>query len=455
MNKLLFTRISAVLFLLCTAFFLLSTAVYAENGDAIFEANIPQAPISDNISSAYVFNLENQKEILSYNGKNKIYPSSLTKVAAFELASKKLSGRLDEKVTVTQEMLNGTVGMHVGIRAGEVLTVKELFYIAFCGGYNDAVNVIACVCSGSVSEFVVEMNARAIELGATNTVFTNPTGIHSESMYTTASDLALIMLEAVKDPIILEITSTVKIEIKKTDEHDRYMLYNRNMLLSDRISSKYLNEYASGLNAGSTVEGGECVATLARKEGLSYLCIVTGGAEVEDEEQNKYISSYKVINDLIEWSFESFGYVKLFDPSLPCADLSVRYGVDTDTVSVVPDSEIVMYLPLTFDPQRSIDMRIRFDRSEFEAPLTKGDTVGKMTLLYGGEPLGEVGLKLTASVEKDNFLFTLDKIKAFSQNRIFVLSVVCAVGYTVLFTVVSTLLRHMGSGKRNKKKNKR
>ena len=456
MKKELLIRILAVLAVICMVLPMLAFCVKADvySGDAdIFKNNIPKAPDMNGVSAAYVYNLDNKKEILSYNGNNRIYPASLVKVASFALAAEKLSGRLDEKVTVTQQMLSGTVGTYVGIEAGETFTVRELFYIAFCGCFNDAVNIIANVCSGSASAFVAEMNKKAVELGATNTVFTNPTGVHNNGMYTTMSDLSKILLDAVEDPIVLQITGTPKIELAESADHDRYMIYNRNMLISDRTTAKYLNSTANGLNAGSTVESGECVATLAKKEGLSYLCIVVGGREAVSTSGEKYITSYKLINELIEWSFESFGYVKLFDQSVPCADLSVKYGVDIDTVSVVPDGEIVMYLPLSFDVDSKLDFRIRFDKPEFEAPLKKGDVVGRMTVLFEGVPLGEVPLKITKDVEKDGFLYTLDSIKEVSQNRVFLLTVLCAIGYTVLFTVCAAILRRFGGGKK-KKKNK-
>lgn len=456
MKKEILVRILASLALICMILPMLAFCVRADGGGAsadIFKSNIPKAPDMNGVAGAYVYNVDNSTEVLAYNGENRIYPASLVKVAAFALASEKLSGRLDEKVTVTQQMLSGTVGTYIGIEAGETFTVKELFYIAFCGCFNDAVNIIANVCSGSVSAFVAEMNLKASQLGATGTVFTNPTGIHNNGMYSTMSDLGKILLDASRDPLVMQITSTSKIELEKSEDHDRYMIYNRNMLISDRTTAKYINPCANGLNAGSTVESGECVATIAKKEGLSYLCIVVGGKAQVTDDGEKYITSYKLINELIDWSFESFGYVKLFDSSVPCADLSVKYGIDVDVVSVVPDGEIIMYLPLSFDVESKLDYRMRFDKPEFEAPLKKGDTVGRMTVLYEGEPLGEVSLKLTKDVEKDTFLYTLDSIKAFSQNRVFLLTVACAIGYTVLFTVCAALLRRFGGGKKKKKNN--
>lgn len=462
--KKLYLKILSLLLCVLLTLPLTCSVLAADEEDAgayedMFFDNIPRSPDMTEVTSAYVYNIENEKEIISYNGNTKIYPSSLTKIAAFSLASEMLADRLDEKITVTEDMLKGTVGSYVGIEAGEIFTVRELFYIAFCSGFNDAVNIIANVCSGSVSTFVTEMNKKAVSLGATATVFTNPTGIHNSSMYTTMNDLAKIILHASKDPLVMQVTSTVKIELEKSADHDRYMLYNKNMLLSDRTTSKYISKYASGLNAGSTTEAGECLASVFTKDGLSYLCIVVGGKEIVKESGEKYISSYRLANQLSEWCFDNFGYVTLFNSSVPCAELSVKYGLDTDVVSVIPNGEITMYLPLSFDTSSLLDLRTRFFKTEFEAPLKKGDTVGRMTVLYEGHPIGEVELILTKDVEKDDFEYTLDMIKAFSQNRVFILTVICAVGYTIIFSIGAFLLSHFGGGrsknKRDLKKSKR
>ena len=52
--------------------------------------------------------------------------------------------------------------------------------------------------AGSVENFTAMMNAKAAEIGCTNTHFVNANGLPDPNHYTTAYDLALILREAVK-----------------------------------------------------------------------------------------------------------------------------------------------------------------------------------------------------------------------------------------------------------------
>lgn len=409
----------------------------------VFESNMPNAPSLENVVAAYVYNVENDRVLLAHNPDGLIYPSSLTKVMSFLVCAEMLEGRLDESITITEEMIAGSVGNRAGLAAGEVFTVKQLMYIAFCGCNNDAVNALAYISSGSVKAFVTAMNEKALALGAQGTVFQNPTGIHNDAMVTTMSDLALICREAAKNELILRVTGAERYEIPQTETTPRYMVYNRNMLMSARSSAAYVNKNATGLNAGMTDQGGECLATVAAKDGLTYIIVITGGKTVTDDDGKETISSYKLANELIDWSFNNFGYVRLFDASVPCADISVIYSSGDDKISVLPTEEIVMYLPLTFNPFSRLTFKTKFDKVEFEAPIEKGTVVGSMAILYRDELIGEVGLVTTEDAQRDEFLYSLSRIKEFSKNRVFLLTVAFAILYTILFAILGAVFRYV------------
>lgn len=433
-------RSSAVLLLLCAV--LLPSFCVGVSAD-VFENNMPKAPSLENVGAAYVYNVENDRVLLSHNPDGLIYPSSLTKVMSFLVCSEILAGRLEESVTLTEEMIAGSVGNRAGLAAGEVFTIKQLMYIAFCGCNNDAVNALAYIASGSVKDFVTAMNEKALALGAQGTVFRNPTGIHNDAMVTTMSDLALICREAAKSELILRVTGAERYEIPQTDTTPRYMVYNRNMLMSARSSAAYVNKNATGLNAGMTDQGGECLATVASKDGLTYIIVITGGVTLTDEEGRHTITSYKLANELIDWSFNNFGYVHLFDATVPCADINVIYSNGASKISVLPTEEIVMYLPLTFNPFSRLTFKTKFDKVEFEAPIEKGTVVGSMAILYRDELIGEVGLVTTEDASRDDFLYSLSRIKEFSQNRVFLLTVAFAILYAILFTIIGAVIRHI------------
>ncbi len=431
--------------------FMLSMLTVFASAD-VFESSMPKAPKTDNVKGVYVYNIENDRVVFEYNSEVNIYPASLTKIMSFIVVSKKLSARLDEKITIESDMLKGTIGSHIGLAAGEVFTIRELMYIAFSGCYNDAVNALAYISYGSVSAFVDEMNAEAKRIGMEKTSFVNPTGIHNSSMYSTLGDIALMCREAAKDPLIMQVTSSEKFEVPKSDTTPHYSVYTKNMLISTRKTAEYYNRYASGLNAGATDEAGECVATVAKRDGLSYVIIVTGGAEISADGGKGYISSYRLANELIGWSLDNFGYVSLFDSSIPVADISVEFSKDSDKISLVPTDEIVMYLPLSFNPKDRLDFSLKLDSVSFFAPVEKGAKVGSMTVMYNDELLGEVSLVTTEGARLDEFLFGLERIKDFSQSRIFLLTVFFLVLYSLLLGIISLFMRFGGRKKEKRRK---
>lgn len=430
-------------FTVCLVCFLALTLVLtglsvSVSGEDIFTDHMPVPPKVENVGAVYVYNIENDRLIYSYQAEKVIYPASLTKVMSALVACEALADRLDERITLTEEMLDGTRGTHLGLRAGEIFTVRQLLYAAFCGSNNDAVNVIAHVVSGSVEEFVSDMNERAVALGARSTNFVNPTGIHNKTMVSTVSDLAKICLAASANSLVSQITDTERYEIPKTEENERYMVYTRNMLLTARYGGDYVNKHATGLNAGMTDEGGECVATVAKKDGLSYLCIVMGGETVKNGNE-EYISSYRLANQMISWCFESFGYVTLFDQSLPCADINVTFGNKVDKLSAHPTDKLVMYLPTSFDPSSELTFRPKLTSTEFVAPIEEGARVGSMAVYYDGVLIGEVDLVTFKGAERDEFMYALGRIKGITQDRFFLLTVGFFIFYILLFSVIGAL----------------
>lgn len=263
-----------------------------------------ETPAIEHAAGVYLYNLENEQTILSYCEDALIYPASTVKIMTGLVAIDALSGRLDETVTVTAEMLKGVAGNNIALKAGEVVTVKDMLYAALCGGYNDACAVLAHLVGGSMAGFVKLMNERADALGAASTHYTNPSGMHHEDMVTTTADTFRIALEAAHTPLYMEITSAAKYVMPATNLASERNIYNRNALIARNKEIIYYYAAARGLNSGSTTEGGYCLVTTAEQNGLTYLCVVMGGEEIDGK-----ITSYTLAKTLLDWAFASYGYV--------------------------------------------------------------------------------------------------------------------------------------------------
>jgi len=129
----------------------------------------------------------------------KNYPASLTKVMTALLILEKVSGNetlLNQEVTASESAFSDTYyhadGSSAGIKAGEVMTVKQLLQCMLIVSANEACNILAEWDAGSIAAFVDAMNAKAKALGCENTHFVNPSGLHDPDHYTSAWDLYLI-----------------------------------------------------------------------------------------------------------------------------------------------------------------------------------------------------------------------------------------------------------------------
>lgn len=115
-------------------------------------------------------------------------------------------------VKVPQEA-QGVEGSSIYLKAGETLTVKELLYGLMLQSGNDSAVALAVAVGGSVENFAEMMNKTARKCGAENTHFVNPHGLHDDKHYTTAHDLALISVHAMKNPEFRNIVSAKSAEI--------------------------------------------------------------------------------------------------------------------------------------------------------------------------------------------------------------------------------------------------
>lgn len=154
-----------------------------------------------------LFNVSDASVIYSKNAYERLYPASTTKVITAIIAIEE--GNLSDTVTVTEDAVITEAGASLcGIKPGDTLTMEQLLYGLMMPSGNDAANAIAVHMSGSLEAFVEKMNAKARELGATQTHFMNPSGLSDENHYTTAYDLYLIFNEALKLPLFREVIAT-------------------------------------------------------------------------------------------------------------------------------------------------------------------------------------------------------------------------------------------------------
>ena len=367
----------------------------------------------------------------------KRYPASITKVMTAMLVIEAADeGRLDlnKVVTVSESAMKGLSadGSNQNIKPGEEITVKALLYCAMVASAHEACNILAEEVAGSVEAFVDKMNEEAARLGMEGTHFVNPHGLHNDEHYTTAYDIWLMAREAMKHPTFREIVSTVDYYVPETNKHAQRHFYNTNALLTSWRYIGYTYRNAIGIKTGSTPEAGQCLLSAAVKDDKTLYAVVLGAENVKDAAGTIVDrQSFSESKRLLEWGFESFERRTI----LTTTDLQGEVGVtlsQTEHVVAAPAGTLEATLPkdVTAD---DFTVTPTFFAESVEAPVEKGQVLGKVTVSYKGKEYGTLDLVALNAVERDEWMYRVSRVKAFfGQLWVKVVLIVLAVLIVVL-----------------------
>lgn len=392
--------------------------------------------------AAYVYNLETGSVMYSKNASDMVYPASTVKLMTAIVAYENIPD-LSVSITASKSAVTATQGANMAIKAGESFTAEQLLYGLLVTGANDAANVLAEHVAGGIDEFCVLMNEKAKQLGAVNTHYTNPTGLHSDEMKTTAKDTAIVARYFYYINTLFEISNTTRYIISPTPQTDaQRTLLNRNLLISRVRSEDYYYSAAKGMSLGNTPEAGECIVTTAADEsGLTYLCVVMNA--YSDDENNMACTDAK---NLLEMCLNNFSYTGVLSEKSIICEIPVRLAVNTDYVTLLPGAELKALLPTDLDYASEITVEPRVSDDYASAPVYEGEVYGEAVVKYRNETvLGSVPLVASKNVDKSNVLYFLDRAENLVTGRWFRVFAISAVILFIIYFLISVFV---SSGKK-------
>ena len=401
------SKIASIICMLIAVITVLSLSPVSAQGDTL------SVPSTVEANAVYFLHLESNQAIVSQNIDQPLYAGSTAKIMAGLIACERLADRMQEKVTVTAKMLEAVGGRRLHIEEGDVLTVEQLLYIALCGSYNDAYDILACYIAGSLDAYVEEMNTRAAALGAHDTQFTDASGV-DDSSRTTAKDLSKIAKAAYDNQLYMDITSTTRYACTKTLKMTAQTVSNRNALIYSTTTTQYYNGKCRGMSAGNTPRAGSCVVTVATNGKESYLCIVMGADETDERD-----FGYVVANRLIDWVYEAYTYMEVISPDTPICTLPVTVSDMTTEVEIRAAESLSCYLPAGLELGKDITYSVRLIHSSLEAPVVEGTMVGYVAILYNGKTVDTLPIYTAGSAERSSFVGSLKRIQALTESRVF------------------------------------
>ncbi|NLV88598.1 MAG: D-alanyl-D-alanine carboxypeptidase [Tissierellia bacterium] len=293
-------------------------------------------------------------------------------------------GKLDDEVTIDKEAV-GVEGSSIYLREGEKITLEDLLYGLMLRSGNDAAVAIAIHIADSVGNFVDLMNKKAKEIGAENTNFTNPHGLHDDNHYTTAYDLALITREAFKHEIFAKIVGA-KSYVSNRVENNYY--YNKN---------KTLWEYkgGDGVKTGYTMRSGRCLVSSATRNNHRLIAVSLNASDWFND-------NYK----LLDYGFDNYKPYLIYDKGQFIKKIDLEKG-KKKYLDLVTDSSFT-YL-LKEDERERLKISIEVP-DIVEAPIEKGTKIGHIYAFLDGKLINKSDLIASSSVRKTNIIERLFEV---------------------------------------------
>lgn len=328
--------------------------------------------------------------IAAQNPDEKIEPASLTKLMAAYLVFEALeSGRLTLEQTVNvSEFAWKTEGSRMFIKPNTQVSVGDLLQGMIVQSGNDATVALAEGVAGSEPAFVSLMNDEAARQGLKDTHFENSSGLPGETHLTTARDLAIL-----SQNLILDFPQYLHYYSQKEYTYNDIKQNNRNRLL-------WTDSTVDGLKTGHTKSAGYCLVTTAMRDGRRVISVIVGASSDAARSEN----SLKLLN----WSFQNFDTIKLFDDAKPVVTARVWEG-QADTVGLGGLTPTWVTVPRGKGPD--VQPMASY-RQPLIAPLTKGSMVGSVSLSLEGKVLREDTLHVLSDVPEAGLFGRLyDKVR--------------------------------------------
>ncbi|MBO5305925.1 MAG: D-alanyl-D-alanine carboxypeptidase [Clostridia bacterium] len=402
-----------------------------------FTLSASASPSMSGIDAIYVVNLEYGQSVYSLNETKHLYPASTAKLVTALVAEEAFSGRLDIKIEITEEMKNAFRGRCLGFAVGERVTVDALLHAMLVGGYNDAAIALAFATSGDLTSFCAKMNEYVASLGLTDTHYTNPTGLHDPSMVTTARDTAYIGKAIMANETLFAMTKKPKYVMPSTNKSGEWTIYSRNSLISSILEEDYYYSYAEGIHAGSTDEGGDCVVTSGKIDGLTYICVVLGGRS-EDGTNRAFLAA----ENALRYALKTFSVKTLKTVKSEITTLPVLYSATVAEVAVHPKNDLTALLPDDFDTKNDVVFETSLSVDKLEAPFESETTVGRIYARdKNGKLLAWTELIVPEGVEAHGFLLFMAKLKNFVLSPLFLI-VIALIAALILGSVYYDKRRH-------------
>lgn len=354
-----------VLFILC--FFTFIINVFALDDPTLYSKNY------------CLYDLTDDKMIYEKNIQERTNIASLTKIMTTITAIEKINN-LDDYVTITNEMLSNIKydASLAGLKIGDKLTYKDLLYASILPSGADATQALAYSLSGSINNFVNDMNTLAKKIGMESSNFVNVTGLDIDNHYSTVSDLLKMLQYALKNETFKTIYTTKS-----------YTLSNG--LVVDATVKKYNNlmkldiSRIIGSKTGYTNKAGLCISSIFESNNHEFIFISTNAEFI-------YGNYYNLKDNLNIINFMDKNYNN--QTTVKSTDIIKTIPVNFSNIpkyDVHLSKDALTYLPNDYNKD---DIKVNYNGKTSITFLDNNKQIGKVTITYKDNPIYEEDILL-------------------------------------------------------------
>ncbi len=378
-----FRRLLALTAVLCVVLPLTASAQPLEDGQPMTLTS-PAAILAETATGAVIFekNADERREV-----------ASITKLMTALLVLEAIDRgdvRLADQVQVSQNAA-AMKGSQALLDANAAYSLEDLLRTTIMASANDSAVALAEYLCGSEEAFVARMNARAQELGMTNTNYVNCTGYPKEGQYTTARDVCTLCCEVAKHP---QYTAYSSVWIDKlTHPGGRVTdLTNTNRLVR-------FYQGCDGFKTGSTDAAKYCLAATAEKNGMRLVAIVLGTPISQ--------TRFDECRAMMDYGFANYQRVAVANKGDLLGESLPVHGGAADTVDLALGSGLSMLLK---NGQQS-GLKLELAMPDFvDAPVAQGDVLGMVNVLLDGRVIAKLNCVAAVDVPRPGFIEGLYRI---------------------------------------------
>ncbi len=349
------------------------------------DETVSAAKLTSGCKSAYMIDYSSGECIYKENETSRMPIASVCKVMTLTLvfdAVKEGAISLSDTVTVSQNAA-GMGGSQVFLQSGCSYPVESLIKSIIVCSANDSCVALSETVAGGEEEFVARMNKKAAELGCTDTLFANCTGLPRETQYSCAKDVAVMFRNLLSYEDYFKYSKIWLEDFVHPDNRTTCMT-NTNKLIR-----KY--SFCDGGKTGFTNEAGFCLASTAKKNNLRLVSVVLGASSSDER--------FKSTIKMFDYGFANYKNATVLDKDVTLNDEFAVRGGKKDSFEVRPERNSYVFSSAKEAPKITHNVTAY----DVKAPVAENDVVGKIEVYKNGVLVDTVNVVAAENVEKASY----------------------------------------------------